>query len=142
MINAKDFIDIYNKTNKWKHDINYSVFPLIYEVTEDCGGMYTCEPYKTKLLEVWRFSNIKVSKLSAKAIIEIFEEYVANNDFVGADLAKKYLRAGSTKRAVPEECKKYFKSAYKKVEKNLNYSLLRKTFIERKKIESKKNEKR
>ena len=57
-------------------------------------------------------------------------------------MAKKYLRAGYTKRAVSEDCRKYFKAAYEKVEKNLNYSFLKKAFIERKKIESKKNEKR
>jgi len=142
MAKTKDFIDIYEETNRWKHDINYKASPLMYEVTNGCGGMYTCEPYKSRLLEVWKYSNIEVAKLSAQSITKIFENYIKDDDFVGADMAKKYLRAGFTRRAIPLECQGLFKKAYKRVEKNLNYLSLRKSFLEKKILERKKYEKR
>ena len=132
MVSTKEFLKIVENANRWKHDINYSVNPLKYEVTDDCGGMYTCEPYKTKLLKLWRFSTPAASKESSKSIKGMFFDYLNEGDFVGADLALKYLRAGSIRDAIPKKSKKYFKLAYKEIKDNIKYFSLRKEFEKRK----------
>jgi len=129
---TRGLIEFIENVNKWKHDINYKENPLKYEVTDDCGGMYICEPYKTRLLGIWKFSTPSASKTSAKDIKSMFLEYLNEGDFVGADLAKKYLRAGTTRRSVPTNSKKHFVIAYREIKNNLKYLSLKKIFLEKK----------
>lgn len=142
MVNTKEFLKIIENANKWRHDINYGKQPLKYEVTNDCGGMYTCEPYKAKFLQVWKFSTTKAAFASAKSIKRMFLDFLACEDFVGADLAKKYLRAGSTRDSVPKSSRKIFKEVYDEVSANSDYDSLKKLFLEKQAQEQAKNEKR
>lgn len=142
MVSSSEFLEIVENASKWKHDINYSKNPLKYEVTNDFGGMYTCEPYKTKLLHAWRFSTPKSAQQSAKKIKIIFLEYLACEDFVGADLARKYLKAGFIKKSVPKASRKFFKTVYDEIDTNKSYISLRKLFLEKKNEEQTVNEKR
>ena len=50
------------------------------------------QPYKAELLPLWRFKNEEVAAKSATAITLKWQQYMAANDFVGADLARKYLQ--------------------------------------------------
>lgn len=135
MISTEEFLKMFEAANRWNHDINYRVNPLKYEVSDDCGGMYTCEPYKSRLLQIWKFSTPESARFSARSIKDAFFEYLDKGDFVGADLARKYLKAGFTRVSIPAKSKKYFAKAYKKIRDNKNYNLLRDAFIKSKEQE-------
>ena len=60
-------------------------------------GVLICEPYKSEIGPFWRFKNPEIAKESAEKIYQLFETYLSNNEFVGADLARKYLQMGYTR---------------------------------------------
>jgi len=145
MIESKEFLKIVKEAGKWKHDINYKLKPLLYEVTNDLGGMYVCEPYKTDLLQVWKFKDAQTSKSSASKIKDMFFDYIKKKDFVGADLAKKYLKAGSEKKVIEENCQFYFNEAYEEIKSSKDYEDLKQEFLlkqKEQKIKREKNERR
>jgi hypothetical protein len=138
----EEVLSMIRKAEKWNHYINYKEQPLKYEFSMDCDGMYICEPYKTRMLKHWKFSTLPAAEESAKKILQIFKEYVAEGDFVGADLARKYLLAGSTKPAVPQKCRDKFKLAYDEAMLDLEYFTLIEDFEKAKqRIETVKREK-
>tara|TARA_B100001094_G_scaffold141565_1_gene137207 strand:+ start:1076 stop:1501 length:426 start_codon:yes stop_codon:yes gene_type:complete len=139
---SEEFISIVENASKWKHDINYKVKPLFYEVTEDFGGMYVCEPYKTDLLKAWKFSNKNASDSSADKIKGMFLSYLKEDDFVGADLAKKFLRAGSERKPIDKECQSCFLERYLEIKENQDYLKLRSQFLLKQKIQRERNERR
>lgn len=55
------------------------------------------EPYKSEILPHWRYKNAGVAAHSAKAIYALFEEYRQQNDFVGMDMARKFIQMGYTR---------------------------------------------
>lgn len=60
-------------------------------------GVLRAQPYKDELLPLWRFRTPDVARESAAAIRSRFDSYLAAGDFVGADLARKYLQMGFTR---------------------------------------------
>ena len=64
-----------------------------------CGeqGVFHAEPYKSALLPLWSFKDVAAAKSSADAIYERFLDYKAEGDFVGMDVARKYLQMGYTR---------------------------------------------
>jgi len=133
VVSTKEFLEIVEKANKWRHDINYKEYPLKYVVTNDCGGMYICEPYKDDLLQSWKFSTTSAARKSAELIKGMFFKYLACEDFVGADLAKKYLRAGHIRQSIPGASREFFRSAYNEIEDSEKYATLKTAFVEIKK---------
>lgn len=59
--------------------------------------MLLVEPYKSEILPHWAFRTPKIAKKSSTHIYKMFLEYLQNNDFVGADMARKYLQMGFTR---------------------------------------------
>ncbi len=55
------------------------------------------EPYKSEILPHWRFKNSEVAARSAQEIYALFEEYRSKNDFVGMDMARKFIQMGYTR---------------------------------------------
>lgn len=55
------------------------------------------EPYKSEILPQWRYKNAEVAARSAKEIYALFEEYRQQNDFVGMDMARKFIQMGYTR---------------------------------------------
>lgn len=55
------------------------------------------EPYKSEILPHWRYKNAEVAARSAEEIYALFEEYRRNNDFVGMDMARKFIQMGYTR---------------------------------------------
>jgi Domain of unknown function (DUF4385) len=81
-------------------------------------GVLICEPYKSEIVPEWRFKTPAIAKRSAKKIFELFLVYLKDDDFVGADMARKFLQMGSTR------ARRY--ANYKggrKYDKNRNYAL-------------------
>ena len=55
------------------------------------------EPYKSEILPLWRFKTPGEATASAKAIYALYRSYKANDDFVGMDMARKFLQMGFTR---------------------------------------------
>lgn len=55
------------------------------------------EPYKSELLPHWRFRTPEVAHESAEEIYRRFMGYRGEGDFVGMDMARKFLQMGYTR---------------------------------------------
>ena len=71
--------------------------PELYRVGKGEQGVLLVEPYKSEILPYWRFKTEAIARESAEKIYALFEAYLQNNDFVGADMARKFLQMGFTR---------------------------------------------
>jgi hypothetical protein len=71
--------------------------PEAYRIGRGEQGVFHAEPYKSELLPLWRFKNVESAEESANAIYRRFLDYKAEGDFVGMDVARKYLQMGYTR---------------------------------------------
>jgi hypothetical protein len=71
--------------------------PESYRVARGEQGVLTVQPYKDELLPLWRFATPEAATESAAAITERFHAYLEAGDFVGADMARKFLQMGFTR---------------------------------------------
>ncbi|UZT99030.1 DUF4385 domain-containing protein [Chryseobacterium fluminis] len=81
----------------WKPDIDYREHPERYKVGKGEQGVLICEPYKSEIGKFWRFKNAEIAIESSEKIFILFLDYLKANDFVGADMARKYLQMGFTR---------------------------------------------
>ena len=77
--------------------IDFRKHPELYRVGEGEQGVLLVEPYKSEILPHWRFRTPEVARRSANKIYKLFLEYKARNDFVGMDMARKFLQMGYTR---------------------------------------------
>ncbi len=91
------YVGFKSKEYHWKPNIDYRKNPHLYKVGRGQQGVLICQPYKSELHIHWRFKTIEEATISSKKIYEMFLEYLDNQDFVGADMAKKYLHMGFTR---------------------------------------------
>lgn len=132
--------------------INYRKHPERYVIGRGEQGVLTVEPYKRELLPLWRFATPAAAKQSARVLYAKFVEYGRAGDFVGMDMARKFLQMGWTRsrryanhasgrkyddkrrvlaRAVDEEKAKsaaIFREYYEKAKANRTYARLRQEF--------------
>lgn len=71
--------------------------PELYSVGRGEQGVLKVQPYKSELLPLWRFATVEKARASAAALEEAFARYLAGDDFVGADMARKFLQMGYTR---------------------------------------------
>ena len=81
----------------WKPDINYRENPHLYKIGRGQQGVLICQPYKSELHPLWRFKTPFEAQQSCEEIYQKFFEYMGRDEFVGADMAKKYLHMGFTR---------------------------------------------
>ena len=81
----------------WKKDVDYRAKPHLYRVGKGQQGVLTCEPYKSEIGQFWRFKTPSIARESSTKILEMFYDYLKKEDFVGADMAKKFLHMGYTR---------------------------------------------
>jgi hypothetical protein len=81
----------------WKPGINYREEPEQYRVGKGEQGVLICEPYKSEIGIHWRFKSVEIASESSAKIYQMFNAYLAAGDFVGADMARKYLQMGYTR---------------------------------------------
>ena len=91
------YVGFAQKDYKWKETIDYKKNPHLYEIGRGQQGVLICEPYKSELYPLWKFKTPNLAKQSCNMIYNKFMKYLDNNDFVGADMAKKYLHMGFTR---------------------------------------------
>ncbi|KAI0394936.1 hypothetical protein F5Y17DRAFT_234045 [Xylariaceae sp. FL0594] len=70
---------------------------LSYRIGRGEQGVLTFEPYKSSLLPSWRFRTPAVARPSARALWARFEAFDAQDDFVGMDMARKFVQMGMTR---------------------------------------------
>ncbi|KAI1303790.1 hypothetical protein F5Y03DRAFT_407096 [Xylaria venustula] len=70
---------------------------LAYRIGRGEQGVLTHEPYKSHLLPSWRFRTVPIAKESAAELWEKFKEFDAQDDFVGMDMARKFIQMGMTR---------------------------------------------
>ncbi|MBB1284447.1 DUF4385 domain-containing protein [Flavisolibacter sp. BT320] len=71
--------------------------PDLYRTGVGEQGVLLVEPYKSEILPHWRFKTPAIAKASAKKIYQLFLQYKKQNDFVGMDMARKFLQMGYTR---------------------------------------------
>jgi uncharacterized protein DUF4385 len=71
--------------------------PHLYRVGVGEQGVLLVEPYKSEILPCWRFATPDKARESVEAIRALFDRYLGEGDFVGADLARKFLQMGFTR---------------------------------------------
>jgi hypothetical protein len=81
----------------WKPGIDYRQEPEKYRVGRGEQGVLTCEPYKSELTPHWRFKTPELASQSSTVLYQMFEAYLKAGDFVGADMARKFLQMGYTR---------------------------------------------
>jgi hypothetical protein len=104
----------------WKSNIDYTKNPHLYKVGKGEQGVLLCQPYKKEIGKFWRFKTPELSIESSNRIYQMFENYLSKNEFVGADMARKYLQMGFTR------ARRY--ANYKggrKYDKNMGYKQLK-----------------
>ena len=79
------------------YGIDFRKHPEKYIIGKGEQGVLMAEPYKSELLPYWRFATAKQADASAKKIYRLFLEYKKANDFVGMDMARKFLQMGFTR---------------------------------------------
>jgi hypothetical protein len=78
-------------------DIDYRKHPEKYRIGRSEQGVLTVEPYKSEILPHWRFKTPEIAEKSSSEILKLFEKYLDEEDFVGADMARKFLQMGMTR---------------------------------------------
>ena len=91
------YLDFDKCAYAWKPDVDYRVQPELYRVGKGEQGVLICEPYKSEIGQNWRFRTKLIAEESSAKIFAQFLGYLEANDFVGADMARKYLQMGYTR---------------------------------------------
>lgn len=71
--------------------------PELYRIGKGEQGVLMVEPYRTEIVPHWRFRTPEIAEESSKKIYEMFLEYKKQKDFVGMDMARKFLQMGITR---------------------------------------------
>ena len=78
-------------------DIDFKKHPEKYLIGKGEQGVLIAQPYKSEILPHWRFKTKKEAQKSAEHIYQMFLKYGEQGDFVGMDMARKYLQMGWTR---------------------------------------------
>jgi hypothetical protein len=71
--------------------------PHLYRVGKGEQGVLLVEPYKGEILPHWRFKTEPIARESSEKIYAMFLAYKERDDFVGMDMARKFLQMGYTR---------------------------------------------
>lgn len=78
-------------------NIDFREHPEKYRVGKGEQGVLLVEPYKSEILPHWRFKTPDIAKKSSETIYHLFLDYKKKEDFVGMDMARKFLQMGYTR---------------------------------------------
>lgn len=81
----------------WRSNVDYRRNPEQYKIGKGEQGVLICEPYKSEIGAFWRFKSPEIATQSSEKIYSLFLQYLKSNEFVGADMARKYLQMGYTR---------------------------------------------
>ena len=78
-------------------NLNLREQPEFYRVGKGEMGVLLIRPYEDEILPHWRFKTPDIARESSAKIYQLFLEYKSRNDFVGMDMARKFLQMGMTR---------------------------------------------
>jgi len=78
-------------------NLNLREQPELYRTGVGEQGVLLVEPYKSEILPFWRFKTPEIAKESSAKIYQLFLAYKKKKDFVGMDMARKFLQMGYTR---------------------------------------------
>ena len=87
---------------KFDYDLDYKSLdlraqPELYRIGVGEQGVLLVEPYKSEILPFWKFATPDAARESSEAIFALFQQYGESDDFVGMDMARKFLQMGMTR---------------------------------------------
>ena len=91
------YLNFHKEEYWWQRDVDYRENPHLYKVGKGEQGVLICQRYKSEIAKYWRFRTAQLAEASSTKIYELFIQYLQNDDFVGADMARKYLQMGFTR---------------------------------------------
>jgi hypothetical protein len=71
--------------------------PELYRTGVGEQGVLLVEPYKSEILPYWKFKTPEIAQKSAAEIHRLFLQYKKEDDFIGMDMARKFLQMGYTR---------------------------------------------
>ncbi len=77
--------------------IDFRARPDLYSVGRGEQGVLLVQPYKDELLPHWRFKTPAMAHASANMLYEKYLRYKVKGDFVGMDMARKFIQMGYTR---------------------------------------------
>lgn len=77
--------------------IDFREQPELYRIGRGEQGVLMVEPYKGEILPHWRFKTPEIAKKSSEKIYQMYLDYKEAEDFVGMDMARKFLQMGYTR---------------------------------------------
>lgn len=78
-------------------NIDFREQPELYRVGRGEQGVLMVEPYKSEILPHWRFKTPEIARESSDKIYQMYLDYKEEDDFVGMDMARKFLQMGYTR---------------------------------------------
>ena len=69
----------------------------LYRIGRGEQGVLLVRPYTDDICAHWRFVNEEAATKSSDKIYKMFCEYKRRNDFIGMDMARKFLEMGFTR---------------------------------------------
>ena len=80
-----------------EYNLNFRKHPSAYRVHDGEQGVFKVEPYKSELLPLWQYKDEAAAEAAVAALQERYAAYKEAGDFVGMDMARKYLQMGFTR---------------------------------------------
>jgi len=69
----------------------------LYRIGRGEQGVLLCKPYTNDICAHWRFVDVPAATQSSAKIYEMFLDYKREKDFIGMDMARKFLEMGFTR---------------------------------------------
>jgi hypothetical protein len=88
-------------------NLDFRKQPELYRVGRGEQGVLLVEPFKSEILPYWRFKTPDIAKESSEKIMELFGDYRTKEDFVGMDMARKFIQMGYTRARRYTNFRKY-----------------------------------
>ncbi|WP_103019750.1 DUF4385 family protein [Salinibacter altiplanensis] len=79
------------------YETDFRAHPEAYRYDSSEKGVFKVQPYKDELLPDWGFKDEAAAEASVEALRARYETYRSQDDFVGMDMVRKYLRMGFTR---------------------------------------------
>ena len=78
-------------------DFSNSNIRKLYRIGRGEQGVLLVRPYTEDICRYWRFKDEVTARKSASKIYEMFLDYTRESDFIGMDMARKFLEMGFTR---------------------------------------------
>lgn len=80
-----------------EYDVDFRANPEEYEIGRGEEGVFKVQPYKDELLPLWGYADREAADEGGEAIYRKYRQYRTRGEFVGMDMARKYLQMGYTR---------------------------------------------